>query len=178
MGLLGDLAYPFPEGVHAIGRLDKDSEGLLLLTTNKKITRLLFDARVPHRRTYLVQVRNHMDIETLQQLRTGVHIPIDGGGMYRTPPCDVAIVDPPADLFPSPFPVSDHIKNTWIEITLTEGKYRQVRKMVSAVRHRCMRLIRTSIEALQLGDLQPGAVREMGAEDFFTLLKLEDTNER
>ncbi|RPD49180.1 pseudouridine synthase [Paracnuella aquatica] len=173
VGLLGDLRYNFPEGIHAIGRLDKDSEGLLLLTTNKKITRLLFNGPVAHRRTYLVQVRNKMSDETVQRLRTGVHIPTDAGGMYRTPPCDVAIVDPPADLFPSPFPVSDYIQHTWVEISLTEGKYRQVRKMVSAVRHRCMRLIRTSIEDLQLGDLQPGAVREIGEVDFFTLLKLE-----
>ncbi|MCU7549443.1 pseudouridine synthase [Chitinophagaceae bacterium LB-8] len=171
--LLGDLAFDFPEGTHAIGRLDKHSEGLLLLTTNKKVTALLFQSEVPHKRTYLVQVRHKMDAEALHQLRTGVTIRIKGGGEYTTPPCEVQIVEPPGDIFPSPRNFPAYITSTWLLITLTEGRYRQVRKMVAAVRHRCMRLIRVSIEDLSLGDLKPGEIREAAEDVFFEQLKLE-----
>ncbi|MEO7489946.1 MAG: pseudouridine synthase, partial [Ferruginibacter sp.] len=58
VGLLKDVPFAFPEGIHAVGRLDNDSEGLLILTTNKKVTKLLFESKIPHKRTYLVQVRN------------------------------------------------------------------------------------------------------------------------
>lgn len=172
VGLLGDLDFDFPEGTHAIGRLDKDSEGLLLLTTNKKMTTLLFHAPVPHPRTYLVQVMHKVSEETLQTIQNGVAISATNGGSYTTAPCNVRIIDPPQHLAPSPFNHSPFIESTWLEITLTEGKYRQVRKMVSAMRHRCMRLIRVSIEKLQLGNLQPGMVREIGEEECFSLLKL------
>src|SRR6476660_1892827 len=77
--LLGDLEYEFPEGIHAIGRLDKQSEGLLLLTTNKKITKLLFNSGVRHNRTYLVKVKYEVTPENLNRLRTGLTIRIKGG---------------------------------------------------------------------------------------------------
>ncbi len=170
--LLGEIRFSFPEGIHAIGRLDKDSEGLLLLTTNTKVTRLLFESRTPHKRTYLVQVRNKVSEEALHLLRTGVTIPVEKGALYTTPPCAVVIIEPPANLFPSPFPYPLQLQSTWLQITLTEGKYHQVRKMVAAVRHRCMRLIRTRIEDLSLEDLQPGSVRELEEEAFFRLLHL------
>src|SRR4029079_17980396 len=74
VGLLGDLDFIFPEGTHAIGRLDNHSEGLLILTTNKKVTRLLFQGETAHKRTYLVQVKNVVSEETLEKLRTGIRI--------------------------------------------------------------------------------------------------------
>lgn len=174
--LLGDLNFNFPEGTHAIGRLDKPSEGLLLLTTNKKITALLFESKIPHKRTYLVQVKHKMNAESLHLLRTGVTIRLRGGGgvEYTTPPCEVQIIDEPKDIFPSPRDFPDYLVSTWILMTLTEGKYRQVRKMVAAVRHRCMRLIRLSIEDLSLEDLLPGEVKEVSEDIFFDLLKLEN----
>jgi 23S rRNA pseudouridine2457 synthase len=172
--LLGDLNFDFPEGTHAVGRLDKHSEGLLLLTTNKKITTLLFESKVPHKRTYLVQVKHKMTTESLDQLRTGVSIKLrGGGGEYTTPPCEVQIVEEPKDIFPSPRNFPPYIVSTWLLMTLTEGRYRQVRKMVAAVRHRCMRLIRVSIEDLSLGNLEPGAVREIPEDLFFEQLKLD-----
>ena len=171
--LLGDITFDFPEGIHAIGRLDKESEGLLLLTNNKKITSLLFQSKVAHKRTYLVQARHEMNRESLEQLRNGVFIRIRGGGaMYKTPPCEVNIINPPAELFPLPFPKTEYYATTWLEITLEEGRYRQIRKMMTAVRHRTERLIRTSIEDLHLGDLQPGCIRELDEATFFRQLKL------
>ncbi len=165
--LLGDIDFDFPAGTHAVGRLDKNSEGLLLLTTNKKVTALLFQSKAPHNRIYLVQVKHKVEPETLERLRTGVSIRIKGGVYYTTPPCDVQLVKKPKDLFPTPFVQSDRAITSWLLITLTEGKYHQVRKMVTAVRHRCIRLIRVSIEGLLLGDIQPGSVLEIEEDYFF-----------
>jgi 23S rRNA pseudouridine2457 synthase len=172
--LLGDLDFDFPAGIHAIGRLDKDSEGLLILTTNKKITRLLFQSKEPHKRVYLVQVRYEVKEETLRKLRTGVNIQISGGGYYTTPPCDVDIIEKPEYVMPADFPISTYQPYTWLRITLTEGKFRQVRKMVESVRHRCVRLIRDSIEDLALAGLQSGQVREIPENEFFEMLKLKE----
>ncbi len=170
--LLGDLSFTFPPGTHAIGRLDKNSEGLLLLTTNKKITRLLFNSEKKHSRTYLVQVNYKMSMETLNQLRTGVSIRIHNGEWYTTPPCVVEFSEAPPDLHALPRPLSPYVPYTWITISLTEGKFHQVRKMVMAVKHRCLRLIRISIEDLPLGRLQPGEVNEVDEILFFEKLHL------
>ncbi len=173
VGLLGDLDFKFPEGTHAIGRLDNHSEGLLLLTTNKKVTRLLFLGDEPHERVYLVQVNNELSPENLEQLRTGVSIKIKGGELYKTPACKVTIVKDPQKLYPSALDSTEFGKHTWLLITLTEGKYRQVRKMMAAVKHRCKRLIRISIEDLILDDLAPGQVKEMDEKEFFKKLRIK-----
>lgn len=173
VGLLGDINFIFPEGTHAIGRLDNLSEGLLILTTNKKITRLLFQGKQPHKRTYLVLVKHKVSDENLQRLRTGVSIRVRGGEQYISTPCDVEIVTEPGFSFSSPYVMTNYIDYTWLRITLTEGKFHQVRKMVAAIRHRCQRLVRVSIEDLSLDDLQPGCVKEIPEQDFFALLKLE-----
>ena len=174
--LLGDLSYDFPDGTHAIGRLDKDSEGLLLMTTDKRITALLFQSGVPHKRKYLVQVKHKVSEEALNRLRSGITIKIKGGVEYTTPPCDVQIVEPPVDLFPAPLQLHSNIKTSFLTITLTEGKFHQVRKMVAAVSHRCIRLIRLSIEDLHLGDVLPGEIKEIDQSAFFLQLNLERSN--
>jgi 23S rRNA pseudouridine2457 synthase len=174
VGLLGDLTYDFPEGTHAIGRLDNNSEGLLILTTNKKVTKLLFSSVIAHKRTYLVQVKKEVSPESLQTLQTGVSIFVKGAVDYTTTACDVEIVTKPDNLFELPEKKIIYGQHTWLLITLTEGKFHQVRKMVDAVGHRCIRLIRVSIEDLLLGDLQPGCVQELEEEDFFRKLKIAD----
>lgn len=173
VGLLGDLAFEFPEGTHAVGRLDNDSEGLLLLTTNKKVTRLLFEGVEPHRRAYLVQVKYVVSEETAERLRRGVTFLVKGGMDYVSTACSVLIVEDPSlyiRFWPSVLP--QYPPYSWLLITLTEGKYHQVRKMVAAVGHKCLRLIRVSIEELALGDLQPGEVRELDEVEFFERLKI------
>jgi len=174
--LLGEVDFNFPEGIHAIGRLDKDSEGLLLLTTNKKITSLLFQSKIPHKRTYLVQVKNKVSAENLQRLQNGVSIRIKGGGYYLTPPCNVRIADNPEEIFPPCSPFHKYGTSTWLLVTLTEGKYHQVRKMASAINHRCQRLIRISIEDMLLNDLTPGGIKEFSEEVFFEKLKLDTSS--
>ena len=172
VGLLGDINFEFPEGIHAIGRLDNHSEGLLILTTNKKVTKLLFQGEAPHSRTYLVKVRQQVTPEELQLLRDGISIRIKGGGQWVTTPCEANIVEKPADMFSHPFERKEYVPHTWLMITLSEGKFHQVRKMVEAISHRCIRLIRLSIEDLELGDLQPGCVKEIDEELFFQQLKI------
>ena len=175
--LLGQLNYPFPEGIHAIGRLDNHSEGLLLLTTNPKVTRLLFQGTTAHTRTYLVQVKNNLTEETLKKLQVGVTIEIKGGLAYQTQACDVSIVSKPIWLDSPKYEIPAHIPHTWLLINLTEGKFHQVRKMVAAVHHKCRRLIRVSIENIELKNWEPGAVIELEEADFFSRLKIDNWQE-
>ncbi|MBO9151993.1 hypothetical protein J7I43_07220 [Chitinophaga sp. MAH-28] len=170
--LIGALGFDFPEGTHAVGRLDYTSEGLLLLTTNKQVTRLLFESTGPHSRTYHVMVKNEVNAENLQRLRTGVRIRISGEEFYTTPPCDARIIPAPANLPLREGDTPRKVPHTWLSITISEGKFRQVRKMVAAISHPCMRLIRVAIEDVLLGDLSPGNVKEIKEEEFFRLLKL------
>ena len=97
--LLGEINFEFPEGTHAIGRLDQNSEGLLILTTNKKVTKLLFQGEIPHKRTYLVQVVYKMSDVDVQKLREGVIIKIAGDVDWQTSPCQAQIVQKPDNLF-------------------------------------------------------------------------------
>lgn len=171
--LLGEIKFDFPEGTHAIGRLDNHTEGLLILTTDTRVTKLLFQGTKKHQRTYYALVLKKVTDETVEQLRKGVDFLAAGNKMYTSAPCEVDIVDEPNFIFPSPYKKTQYLEYTWLKISLTEGKYHQVRKMVWAVKHRCVRLIRTSIEDLCLEDLTAGAIREMGEEDFFTKLKID-----
>jgi len=172
VAMLGSINFDFPEGIHAVGRLDSNSEGLLILTTNKKVTKLLFNSATPHKRTYLVRVRSIVTPQKLEILRTGVTIRVKDGEFYTTPPCEIDIIDTPANLFPHQLELRDYVAHTWLRISLFEGKFHQVRKMCSAINHRCMRLIRVSIENLELGVLAPGAIQEMDEADFFKKLNI------
>ncbi|MEO7313691.1 MAG: pseudouridine synthase [Ginsengibacter sp.] len=174
VNLLGSLDFDFPEGIHAVGRLDNDSEGLLILTNNKKVTRLLFSGEEPHKRVYLVQVNNLLSPDNLQKLRTGVSIRVEGGEFYKTPPCEVEDIENATEIYLHAGDSSQYGRHTWLLITLYEGKYRQVRKMIGAINHRVKRLIRVSIEALLLEDMMPGAIKELEEEDFFHKLKIRD----
>ena len=170
--LLGDLNFDFPPGTHAVGRLDNHSEGLLILTTNKKLTRLLFLSEEPHKRTYLVQVNNIVTPENLKRLQTGVEIRIKTGVMYTTRPCEVDLVTDPAKYYDLGTRLTAYDPNTWLLMTITEGKYHQVRKMIAAIKHKVKRLIRISIEDLELEGLNAGEVRELEERYLFKKLRL------
>ncbi len=174
VNLLGGIDFNFPAGTHAIGRLDKDSEGLLILTTDKTVTRKLFLATRPHTRTYLVMVQNVMTAETFCALQNGVNIKIKNNENYVAKPFNVKMISRPAGLYSFATDRREIYPHTWLAITLTEGKYHQVRKMVLATRHRCLRLIRLSIGNILLENLAPGSVMEMGEADFFERLKQSD----
>ena len=171
--LLNKLNFVFPEGTHAIGRLDQNSEGILLLTTNKKITRLLFQGAVPHLRTYLVQVKNKVAALTIQKLANGIEISAPNGTVYKTTPCLIKLVNQPMGLAEVENPLHPNVQTSWLEITLTEGRFHQVRKMVAAVNHKCIRLIRIAIEDIKVEAMKPGDIIELKEEKFFKLLHLD-----
>ena len=169
---LGDLDFTFPPGTHAVGRLDRESEGLLILTTDKKITRLLFQSGATHNRTYLVKVKDRVGPAALEKLRTGMMIQGRNTGDYDSGPCDVEIVERPLHIKERDFDLPEFVPHTWLSITLTQGKYHQVRKMVRAIGHRCQRLIRVSIDGIELGDLAPGEVKEIDGKSFYNSLQI------
>jgi 23S rRNA pseudouridine2457 synthase len=145
-----------PADVYAIGRLDGDSEGMLLLSDEGGVNARLLDPEAGHPRTYWVQVEGIPSPHAMDALQRGV--PIQG---RRTRPCAARIIDPQpavADRIP-PIRERRHIPTTWIELTLTEGKNRQVRRMTAAVGHPTLRLLRVAIGGLPLGDLLPGQWR-------------------
>jgi 23S rRNA pseudouridine2457 synthase len=168
--LLGQLNFNFPEGTHAIGRLDSTSEGLLILTTDKRVTRKLFLAKKAHSRSYLVMVQHKMTEEAFTKLQNGVAIKIKGAEDYIAKPQALQIITQPTKLYKYATDYREIYPHTWLLITLTEGKFRQVRKMVLAVKHRCLRLIRLNISNIVLGDMQPGEVKEFEEEEFYRLL--------
>jgi 23S rRNA pseudouridine2457 synthase len=165
--MLSDLPFHFPEGIHALGRLDYTSEGLLLLTTDPSVTKRLFDPNARHPRSYLVNVYRPVSEATISQLATGVSIRIKGGADYTTAPAIVSRQERPSWLPRITHELRADIPQDWLTITLTEGKFRQVRKMLQAVYHPCHRLVRLSIGSMELGDLPSGAVRELEAAAFF-----------
>lgn len=171
--MLSDLPFEFPEGIHAVGRLDYTSEGLLLLTTDQKVTKRLFDPQKQHPRSYLVNVYRPVSDETIEQLQSGVSIRIKGGEDYTTAPAIVKRMERPAGLPRITHELRADIPQDWLLITLTEGKFRQVRKMLQGVYHPCHRLIRLSIGGMKLGDLKSGELREMEEKEFFAALGIE-----
>ncbi len=170
--LLSNIDFNFPVGTHAIGRLDQMSEGLILLTTNKKVTKLLFQGTRPHVRTYLVQVKNKVNQDTLEQLRTGVTISAPNGTTYTTTPYHIELIDPPKHLWDNGLQLHENQQSDWLRIELTEGKFHQVRKMVATMHHRCIRLVRWSIEELTVESIAPGEVQEVSEDYFFKALNL------
>ncbi|MCQ2055256.1 MAG: pseudouridine synthase [Fibrobacter sp.] len=148
--------FKFPAGIYAAGRLDHDSEGALLLTDNGKLIKKLLDPKFEHPRTYLAQVDGQITEEAVQRLVVGVDIK-----GYHTKPCHARIVEAPNWIWDRIPPVRfrANIPTSWVELTLIEGKNRQVRHMTAAVGFPTLRLIRIQIGNIPLGNLQPGEWR-------------------
>jgi 23S rRNA pseudouridine2457 synthase len=142
---------PFPD-VHPAGRLDYDSEGLLLLTNDGELQNRIIHPRFKLPKTYLVQVEGRPKRESVERLIEGVVLK-DGVGRAVS-----AKVVPPPDMPPRDPPVQERpdIGSTWLEIVLTEGRKRQIRRMTAAVGHPTFRLVRIAVGAWRLGDLEPG----------------------
>ncbi len=159
--VLGDL-YDFPKTVYPVGRLDKDSEGLLIITNDKNLNHRLLDPKHAHERTYLVQVEGVPSDQALHQLRKGVDIRIKKR-VYRTRPAraDLQTAEPALPERDPPVRFRKTVPDSWLSLTLTEGKNRQVRRMCAAVGYPVLRLVRVQIELLKLGPMAPGAVREL-----------------
>ena len=119
---LSDLEFSFVEGTNALGRLDDNSEGLLLLTNDKKVNRLLMNPENKHQRVYWVQVHGEVNQGALDHLSSGVDIKLEKS-IYRTLPCEAKIIASPSCLPQRAHPVGTHFKTTWLELKLIEGKY-------------------------------------------------------
>lgn len=156
---LGDL-HDFPEGIMAIGRLDEKSEGLLLLTTDGKMSDFINSQKVE--KEYYAQVDGAISEEAIQQLKVGVEIGFDGG-KYKTKPCNAFKLESVPDLPNRGKKIRDdrHGPTSWLSITLNEGKFRQVRKMTSVVGFPTLRLVRVRVGAIQINNMQAGDVVEV-----------------
>ncbi len=160
--LLGELAN-FPKGIMAIGRLDHDSEGLLLLTTNGMTSHQVRSKQVD--KEYYVQVDGDIDKQAVAKLAEGVEIGVKGE-KYRTLPCQAFKLETPPNFPPRGKQIRDerHGPTSWVSITIGEGKNRQVRKMTAAVGFPTLRLVRVRIGDIHLDDMQPGEVIELASE--------------
>lgn len=147
--------------IYAAGRLDMDSEGLLLLTDSGKLQQRLSDPRFEQPKTYWAQVERVPDETALTRLRAGVELS-EGGKVWRTKPARARLIDPP-DIPDRPVPIRyrANIPTTWLELTITEGKNRQVRRMTAAVGFPTLRLVRWSIGTITLAGLQPGELQPL-----------------
>lgn len=154
--LLGEL-YEFPEGTMSIGRLDAKSEGLLLLTTDGKLSDTICSSKVE--KEYYVQVDGEITQKALEDLCKGVEIGFDGK-RYVTKSCLAVVLKEAPHFEERSKKIRDerHGKTTWISITINEGKFRQVRKMTAAVGFPTLRLVRVRIGAIYLQGLKPGQV--------------------
>ncbi len=167
---LADLDYVFPKDVYPVGRLDADSEGLLLLTNNNALKTKLLEPRQQHRKTYYVQVEGIITPEACRLLNEGVLISVNGK-KYQTLPANCEPIAVP--VLPArnpPVRYRKAIPDTWMMITLTEGKNRQVRRMTASVGFPTLRLVRVGIGAVSIGDMQPGAVKQLQNHEINALL--------
>ena len=158
--LLGEL-YNFPENTMAIGRLDEDSEGLLLLTTDGMMSEIVRSKKVE--KEYYVQVDGIVTQEAIEALKSGVLIGFNGK-KYLTKKCEARILTEIPNFPDRAKKIRDerHGPTSWLSITINEGKFRQVRKMTSAVGFPTLRLVRIRVGNIYLNDLKPGEVLEVG----------------
>jgi pseudouridine synthase len=156
---------PVAQRIYPVGRLDVDSEGLLLLTNDGEITNYLTHPRYEHEKEYMAQVDGTPSVESLRELRRGVDL-----GDIITAPATVRAVSQPGFLFRmSSVAVPPSPKTSWLQVTIREGRKRQIRRMLEAVGHPVLRLVRVRMASLALGDLEPGEWRHLSAEELAVL---------
>lgn len=154
--------FGLPKGVYPAGRLDKDSEGLLLLTDDGPLIERLLNPRNEKPKTYWALVERIPTEESLQRMRAGLRIED-----YQTKPCAVRLLDPQPDVPPREPPVRlrKSVQDVWLEVQLIEGKNRQLRKMTAAIGHPTLRLVRQGMANLRLQGMAPGEWREIERGD-------------
>jgi 23S rRNA pseudouridine2457 synthase len=163
--------FDVPSDVYPVGRLDYDSEGLLILTNDASLNHRLLNPSFAHEREYWVQIDGDIEEKALQELRSGVSISIDGA-KYRTRTAKATRFanTPPVPERNPPIRFRKEIPTSWIKLILTEGKNRQVRKMTAQAGFPTLRLIRYRIGGISLDGLLPGDMREMNKNDIYTRL--------
>ena len=163
--------FPVPTDVYPVGRLDFDSEGLLLLSNDKSLNQRLLTPRSAHEREYWVQVEGDISDGALVELSSGTTISVDGKS-YKTKPAKAERFSTPPQVAERNPPIRfrKNIPDTWIRLSLKEGKNRQVRKMTAKTGYPTLRLIRYRIEKLTLGNMQPGDIISLSRERTYELL--------
>lgn len=151
--------------VYPVGRLDKDSEGLLILTNDNRLKHKLLTPTKHSRKTYLVQVDGSITEEAIAQLEKGTVITVQKKKYHTRPATAVAIEAPAVEERNPPIRYRALIPTSWISITITEGKNRQVRKMCASVGFPVLRLIRVRVQELELGDLRIGELKQLGEKE-------------
>jgi pseudouridine synthase len=148
--------------LYPVGRLDRDSEGLLLLTDDGRLAHRLTDPRYEHQKTYLVQVERVPTADAIEALRRGIDLN-DG----PTRPAEVELLEKPPELPDRPVPIRfrKNVPTAWLRLTIREGRNRQVRRMTAAVGFPTLRLVRVAVGPVELGDLRPGEWRDLTAEE-------------
>jgi pseudouridine synthase len=162
--------YVMVPGVYPVGRLDRDSEGLLLLTDDGPLAHRLTDPRHEHPKTYLAQVEKVPDGSALDALRRGVTL---SDGPTRPVEVELLATDPELPDRPVPIRFRKNVPTAWLRLVLREGRNRQVRRMTAAVGHPTLRLVRIAVGPILLDDLQPGEWRELTLEEQRTLALLK-----
>lgn len=163
--------FTVPKNVYPVGRLDEDSEGLLLLTNDKKLNHRLLNPLFEHEREYWVQVEGAITNEAVMQMQQGLQLNIKGD-IHQTKSSVVAIFSeaPPVAERNPPVRYRANVPTSWIKIILKEGKNRQVRKMTAQVGFPTLRLIRYRIEAIELKGMQPGNIIEISQKPIYKKL--------
>ena len=168
---LREVFKDLPNDVYPLGRLDLDSEGLLILTNDKSLNNKLLNPNYGHKRTYWIEVDGKPDETALKQLKAGVEIKVSGK-IHQTKPALVSIIKPNVVERDPPVNYIKHPIRTWLQISLTEGKNRQVRRMTAKVGHPTLRLMRVAIEDLNLEPLKSGEITQISEKAIYKKLNL------
>jgi 23S rRNA pseudouridine2457 synthase len=154
--------FKLPRDIYALGRLDADSEGLLLLSDEAGLNTRLLAPENAHSRQYWAQVERVPSAAALSRLERGIDL-----GDFRTLPCKVRMLEPAPAIPPRVPPIRyrKNVPDCWLSLELIEGKNRQVRRMTAAVGHPTLRLLRVRVGKFELGSLEPGKARELTAAE-------------
>jgi len=164
--------YDFEKDIYPVGRLDTDSEGMLILTNDSSLNQKLLNPSNKQSKTYWVQVEGEPTQEAIAALNKGVEISIKGK-KHHTAPAKAEIINP--ENLPErnpPIRFRKNVPTTWISLTITEGKNRQVRRMTAKVGYPTLRLIRVNIGTLKFDKLEPNAVRSYSKKEFYQILNI------
>jgi len=163
--------FKVPTDVYPVGRLDSDSEGLLILTNDKTLNHRLLNPAFAHEREYWVQVEGEISETALQQLRKGVSISLDGKSYHtlssKAEKYEIIPALPPRN---PPIRFRKSVPDSWIRLSLKEGKNRQVRKKTASVGVPTLRLVRYGIGGINISGMKPGDLKEMNQQSVYGLL--------
>ena len=167
--------FEVPTDVYPVGRLDYDSEGLLILTNDKKLNHILLNPVHAHEREYWVQVEGNITMEAINQLQQGVPINVNGS-IYQTKKCNAFMMENNAEIKERNPPVRfrKSIPDSWLRLVLTEGKNRQVRRMTAHVGFPTLRLIRYRIQKIKLDGLYEGEMKIVSQQEMYNLLQIKN----